>query len=191
MEISTTDLLEKRLLRLESAMRKSSLANNALRFLVCLGLVAWAVFPMRGGSSKVASLRAESKPAIEQKPIPPDHEPSPPPPNRSPIGSRVQSKFLDTEQLALLSEKGTCLAWLHSWEEVPFLSINGKDERYRLWLTVDKDGEPRIVFFNKQGKEPIELTIARDGEPRLLLKRLVPPPVKPVGLQLPPARHSQ
>ena len=54
-----------------------------------------------------------------------------------------------------MSKEGPCLISMLAYDGTR-LTLNANNEQPRLWLRVDQSGEPSIVFFDKEGKSPVE-----------------------------------
>ena len=91
------------------------------------------------------------------------------------------------EELVLRGGKGQCLSVFSARDGVPTLSLNAKNQTPRLWLRINRTGEPGIVFFDKDGENPVEVIATHGREPGLKVQKFDDPNNVPLGPPLKPA----
>jgi hypothetical protein len=96
-----------------------------------------------------------------------------------PVGSKIVTQFITAECLALRDSRGKNIISMESLGGVSTLCLHGKDQKPRLELTVDKQGESRVIFYDPDGKNPVELSIDRTGAPAVSVKKYSPPKADP------------
>ncbi|MBX6314018.1 MAG: hypothetical protein IRY99_14050 [Isosphaeraceae bacterium] len=147
------DRLEQENRRLAGACRRWRGVGMAAAALLALMLFEGPHGPLRG-------VAQETK-RTERGPLPP-----PPDPIRVGIGTKI----IESSQYLLRDEAGNLLAVLAVHRDgLPVLSLHARNQSARLFFRVGPDGEPGIVFLDKEGRRPVELVVTREGGPRLKL----------------------
>lgn len=132
-----------------------------------------AVLVMAGLLIVIGAAVPRSAAGQDQKPrdVVPRDLPRPVEPRELPPG--IDIKQSKAEQFILQSHDGKTLAALSEQylDGSVVLSLHrASDQGVRLWLRVGSDGEPGIIFFDKDGRKPYELYISRTGKPSLELR---------------------
>lgn len=87
-----------------------------------------------------------------------------PPQRPEPIHLGLGTKVIESESYLLRNEEGALLATVVvNQDGTPTIGLHARDQGARLFLRIDPDGEPGIIFFDRNGRRPVEMVVARDG----------------------------
>lgn len=158
MDQSSIEAVIGRLDRLERENQRLARANRWWKW-VGLAAIAAAVLSSILLSGRSATVAARADRGVADNTFAPAPEPI-----RLGIGTRV----IEAEHYLLRDQAGNLLAVLAaSPDGSTTLGLHARSQSARMFLRVSPDGEPGIIFFDKEGKRPVEMGVSREGKPAL------------------------